>query len=105
VQTCRFRRACQFSVDKLRFLPFDFVYFKNIKKAVIKSTNENYLIPGLSLTPRSGYPGLDNRAPELAIEVVSSESAARLEDKITCIGDPSLLPGFSTPVTAIFESA
>jgi Uma2 family endonuclease len=78
-------------------------------------------------------------APEIAIEVVSSETAARLEEKVglylahggksvwvafpqqravrifdaaglskkfeqnQMLEDPNILPGFSTPVSAIFE--
>ncbi len=45
----------------------------------------NCLIPDVSLDPNRvapGSTGVFQRAPELAIEVVSSETAARLEDKI-----------------------
>jgi len=100
------------------------------------------LIPDLSVlfpgraTP--GSTGLIQGAPELAIEVVSSETAARLEEKIELylsngsrsvwvaypeqqvvwiydsqkarkfdrnqtLEDPVVLPGFSAPVSDIFE--
>ena len=96
----------------------------------------SFLLAG-RLTP--GTEGLIQGAPELAIEVVSSESAAHLEKKIElylahggravwtvyplqrvvwvydakgfarklegdqAIEDAALLPGFSAPVSAIFE--
>ena len=48
--------------------------------------DRNWLIPDISLMPASrivpGQTGVFQVAPELAIEVVSSESAARLEKKI-----------------------
>jgi Uma2 family endonuclease len=100
------------------------------------------LIPDLSvlfpgrLTP--GGTGAIRGAPELAIEVVSSEPAARLEEKVKlyllhgaksvwavypqqravwifdgaggkrfegdqALSDPAVLPGFTTPTSAIFE--
>jgi len=103
----------------------------------------NTLIPDLSVVfPGHVAPGTTDwlhGAPEIAIEVVSSETAARLEQKIDlylahgsksvwvafpqrrvvrifdaagqsrkfeqnqALEDPTVLPGFSTPVSAIFE--
>jgi Uma2 family endonuclease len=101
------------------------------------------LIPDLSVVfPGRVVPGTTDwlhGAPEIAIEVVSSETAARLEEKVglylahggksvwvafpqqravrifddaglskkfeqnQMLEDPNILPGFSTPVSAIFE--
>jgi len=101
------------------------------------------LIPDLSVVFQGhiapGTKDWPQGAPEIAIEVVSSETAARLEEKIDLylahgsksvwvafperrivrifdatglstkfeqhqtLEDPSALPGFSTPVSAIFE--
>jgi len=50
-----------------------------------QTDSRNCLIPDLSLDSNSvapGSAGVFQRAPEIAIEVVSSEPAARLEDKI-----------------------
>jgi Uma2 family endonuclease len=104
--------------------------------------DRNCLIPDISLITEErivpGTRGVFQGAPEIAIEVVSSESAARLEDKIelylACGGksvwvvyperravlidtvdgtkkfrrdqmlvDPTVLPGFSVPASAIFQ--
>jgi Uma2 family endonuclease len=104
--------------------------------------DRNCLIPDLSLDSNRvapGSTGIFQGAPELAIEVVSSESAARLEKKVRLylsnggksvwtiypeermvrvyhpgrelknffddqpLTDPSVLPGFSIPTSAIFE--
>jgi Uma2 family endonuclease len=55
-------------------------------EAAYQLDDRNCLIPDLSLLASDrivpGSTGVFQRAPELAIEVVSSESAARLEDKI-----------------------
>ena len=101
------------------------------------------LMPDLSVVFHGRVvPGTDDwlhGAPEIAIEVVSSETAARLEEKVDLylahggksvwvafpqtravrifdgagfskkfeqnqiLEDPNILPGFSTPVSAIFE--
>jgi Uma2 family endonuclease len=101
------------------------------------------LMPDLSVVfPGRVVPGTKDwlqGAPEIAVEVVSSETAARLEEKIDLylahggksvwvvfpqhravrifdtsglsrkfeqhqmLEDPTVLPGFSTPVSAIFE--
>lgn len=100
-------------------------------------------MPDVSVLSRSrkvaGASGFFQGAPELAVEVVSSESAARLESKVALylahgaksvwvvfpelrlvrifdasggsrkfeenqtLEDPSVLPGFQVPVSAIFE--
>ena len=101
----------------------------------------NFLIPDLSYLqdpPKRASKGHFQRAPDLAIEIVSSEPAARLSKKIglylshggksvwaiypeeqkisihapggskefqrgDILKDPKVLPGFSAPVSAIFE--
>ncbi len=103
----------------------------------------NCLVPDVSLLAqdrlRPGSAGVFQQAPELAVEVVSSETAARLEDKIELylshgsksvwvvypqqrlvrifdaeggakkferdqrLVDPTVLPGFGVPTSAIFE--
>lgn len=60
--------------------------FKVYVESGYQVDEQNYLIPDISLIARQRVgtdPELGDRAPELAIEVVSSETAARLEDKIT----------------------
>jgi Uma2 family endonuclease len=105
--------------------------------------DQSCLIPDVSLFAASrispGTTGVIKNAPELAIEIVSSESAAQLETKIELylahgaksvwvvypqrrvvrifnsaggatkfdrdqpLVDPTVLPGFSAPTSAIFE--
>ncbi|MGA2212653.1 MAG: Uma2 family endonuclease [Bryobacteraceae bacterium] len=112
-------------------------------EAAFQVNEANCLIPDISLISSSrivpGGRGIFQTAPEFAIEVVSSEPAARLEDKIELylshgsksvwvvypnkrtvrvfdieggaklfgndqpLTDPSVLPGFSIPTSAIFE--
>ncbi len=112
-------------------------------EAAYQLDGRNCLIPDISLIAASrivpGSTGVFQGAPELAIEVVSSEPAARLERKIQLylahggksvwaiypqermvriedatggskrfrhdqtLTDPTVLPGFSIPTSAIFE--
>jgi Uma2 family endonuclease len=112
-------------------------------ETIFELDDYNSLMPDLSvLFPSRIVPGTDDwlhGAPEIAIEVVSSETAARLEEKVNLylahggksvwvafpqtrairvfdgagfskkfeqnqiLEDPNILPGFSTPVSAIFE--
>jgi hypothetical protein len=74
-----------------------------ICEASYQLDNRNCLIP-------PGSTGVFQGAPEIAIEVVSSEPAARLERKIRLylddqpLVDAAVLSGFSIPTSAIFES-
>jgi Uma2 family endonuclease len=92
-------------------------------EAAYQLDNRNCLIPDLSLLASNrivpGSSGVFKGAPEVAIEVVSSEPAARLERKRMVridsangtkkflddqpLVDPAVLPGFSIPTSAIFE--
>jgi Uma2 family endonuclease len=112
-------------------------------ETIFELDDHNSLMPDLSVVfPGRVVPGTDDwlhGAPEIAIEVVSSETAARLEEKVNLylthgaksvraafpltravrifdgagfskkfeqsqiLVDPNVLPGFSTPVSAIFE--
>jgi Uma2 family endonuclease len=112
-------------------------------ETMFKLDDYSSLIPDLSVVfPGRVVPGTTDwlhGAPEIAIEVVSSETAARLEEKVglylahggksvwvafpqqravrifdaaglskkfeqnQMLEDPNILPGFSTPVSAIFE--
>lgn len=110
-------------------------------EAAYQLNDRDCLIPDLSLDTHrlaSGSTGVFQGPPELAIEVVSSESAARLEEKIRLylthggksvwavypgermvrihpaahelktffddqLTDSIVLPGFSVPISAIFE--
>jgi Uma2 family endonuclease len=116
---------------------------KLLSESAFQIDELNSPIPDISLVlregARPGAPGLIHGAPELAIEVVSSETAGHLESKIALylghgtksvwavfpeqrhvrifdvnggstrfgqdqtLEDSSVLPGFSTPVSAIFE--
>ena len=116
---------------------------KLLSESAFQIDELNSPIPDISLVlrkrARPGAPGLIYGAPELAIEVVSSETATHLESKVALylghgtksvwavfpeqrlvrifndnggstrftqdqtLEDPSALPGFSTPVSAIFE--
>jgi Uma2 family endonuclease len=112
-------------------------------ETIFELDDHNSLMPDLSVVfPGHVSPGTSDwfhGAPEIAIEVVSSETAARLEEKVNLylahgsksvwvifpqhrvvrtfdasglsrkfeqnqiLEDPNVLPGFSTPVSAIFE--
>jgi Uma2 family endonuclease len=112
-------------------------------ETIFELDDHDSLMPDLSVVfPGRVVPGTDDwlhGAPEIAIEVVSSETAARLEEKVNLylahggksvwvafpqtrairvfdgagfskkfeqsqtLVDPNVLPGFSTPVSAIFE--
>lgn len=116
---------------------------KLLSESAFQIDELNSPIPDISLVlrkrTRPGAPGLIYGAPELAIEVVSSETASHLEGKVALylghgtksvwaafpeqrlvrifhldgestrfkqdqiLEDPIVLPGFSTPVSAICE--
>ena len=116
---------------------------KILTETAFQIDEQNSPIPDISYvsndTEGAGGSGLLQGAPDLAIEVVSSETAARLEAKIELylahgsksvwvvfpeqrvvrifsvdgqskrfeqsqvLEDPAVLPGFSVPVSAIFE--
>jgi Uma2 family endonuclease len=85
-------------------------------ESMYRIDEHNALSPGLSvLFPGRIGPestGWIPHAPELAIEVVTSESAVRLFDSAggarkfehdQPLVDPAVLPGFNIPTSAIFE--
>ncbi len=113
-------------------------------ESMFQVDDRNAFIPDLSVVfsgrVTSGARAWWQGSPEIAVEVVSSETAARLEEKITrylangaksvwvafpesrivrvidasglsrkfdhdqTLEDPAALPGFSTPVSAIFKN-
>ncbi len=79
--------------------------FRVLCDAVFQVDERNCLVPDVSVIASAriipGSTGLLQGVPEVAIEIVSSELARSLQDKLHLY--PNILPGFNIPTSAIFE--